>query len=59
MRFFSFSSEIPFLDEFGPKNKSCQFRLTLRTLANSNMQNSIVVFISSRSTLFGDIWSKK
>ena len=35
---------IPFLDNFGPKNQNCQFKLKFVTKTNSNMENSIHFF---------------
>ena len=37
--------EIPFLGKFAPKNHSCHFKLKFGTYTNSNMQNSMVMFI--------------
>ena len=37
--------EIPFLGKFGPKNQNCHFKLKFGTNTNSNMQNSMVMFI--------------
>ena len=45
VRFFSFQPEIPFLGKFGQKNQNCQFKLKFGTETNSNVQNSMVVFI--------------
>ena len=36
-----------FLGKFSPKNQNCQCKLKFGTYTNSNMQNSMVVFISS------------
>ena len=36
---------MPFLGKFGPKNQNYQFKLKFVTWTNSNMQNSIGVFI--------------
>ena len=41
-----FWSGNPFLGKFGPKNQNCQFKLKFGTFNNSNMQNSMVMFIS-------------
>ena len=60
--FFCFHSEIPFLGKFGPNNQNCQFRQKFVTKANSNMQNSMVMFPFSffeQKYFFGQIWSKK
>ena len=38
--------EIPFLGKFVPKNQNCHFQLKFGTYSNSNMQNSMVMFIS-------------
>ena len=35
----------PLLGKLGPKNQNCRFKLQLCTYTNSNMQNSMVVFI--------------
>ena len=43
--FFFFWVEIPFLGKFGPKNHNCHFKLKFGTYTNSNMQNSMVMFI--------------
>ena len=37
--------EIPFLGKFGSKNQNCQLKLKFGTYTNSNMQNSMVMFI--------------
>ena len=37
--------ELPFLDKFGPKNQSCQFKLKLGAQNNSNIQHSKVMFL--------------
>ena len=42
---FLFLVEIPFLDKFGPKNQNSCFKLKFCTYSNSNMQNSMVMFI--------------
>ena len=42
---FLFISEIAFWVKFGPKNQNYQFKLKLGTKINSNMQNSVVIFI--------------
>ena len=39
--------EIPFLGKFGPKNQNCHFKLKFGTYTNSNMHNSMVMFILS------------
>ena len=44
---FCFRVEIPFLGKFGPKNQNYQFKLKFGTYTNSNMQNSMVMFILS------------
>ena len=44
---FCFWVEIPFLGKFGPKNQNCHFKLKFGTYTNSNMQNSMVMFILS------------
>ena len=44
---FFFWVEIPFLGKFGPKNQISHFKLKLGTYTNSNMQNSMVMFILS------------
>ena len=36
---------LPFCGKFGPKNHNCQFKLKNRTYINSDMKNSIVIFI--------------
>ena len=38
---------MPFLGKFGPKNQNCHFKLKFGTCTNSNMQNSMVMFICS------------
>ena len=43
--FFCFSVEIPFLAKFGPQNQNSRFKLKFGTYTNSNMQNSMVMFI--------------
>ena len=43
--FSCFWVEIPFLGKFGPKNQNCHFKLKFGTYTNSNMQNSMVMFI--------------
>ena len=43
--FLCFWPEIPFLGKFGPKNQNYQFKLKFGTYTNSNMQNSMVMFI--------------
>ena len=40
--------EIPFLGKFGPKNQNCHFKVKFGTYTNSNMQNSMVMFIFFR-----------
>ena len=42
---FSFQPEILFLGKFGQKYQNCQFKLKFGTETNSNVQNSMVVFI--------------
>ena len=42
---FLFWPEIPFSLKFGPKNQNCQCKLKFGTYTNSNMQNSMVIFI--------------
>ena len=42
---FSVFDRKHFLDKFDPKNQNCQFKLKFGTQTNSNMQNSMVVFI--------------
>ena len=42
---FIFWVEIPFLGKFGQKNQNCHFKLKIGTYNNSNMQNSMVLFI--------------
>ena len=37
--------EIPFLGKFGPKSQNSHFKLKFGTYTNSNMQNSMVMFI--------------
>ena len=45
--------------KFGPKNRNCQFKLKIGTQTNSNMKNSIVIFLfSTGSILFLEICSK-
>ena len=44
---FFFRLKIPFLGKFGPKNQNYQFKLKFGTYTNSNMQNSMVMFILS------------
>ena len=46
--FFSFRAEIPILDKFGPKNQNYQFKLKFGTQTNLNIQNSMVVFHSTK-----------
>ena len=36
---------MPFLGKFGPKNQNSHFKLKFGTYTNSNMQNSMVMFI--------------
>ena len=44
--FICFRLEIdPFLGKFGPKNNNCQFKLKIGTYTDSNMKNSVVIFI--------------
>ena len=45
--FSFFTTQIPLLDKFGPKNQNYQFKLKFGTSANSNMQNSVMVFTFS------------
>ena len=42
---FLFWPEIPFLDKFGRKNQNCQFKLKFGASTDSNMHNSMAVFI--------------
>ena len=42
---FCFWVEIPFLDKFGPKSQNSHFKLKFGTYTNSNMQNSMAMFI--------------
>ena len=42
---FGFWVEIPFLGKFGPKNQNCHFKLKFGTNTNSNIQNSMLMFI--------------
>ena len=44
---FLFYNRNSFFGQFGPVNQNCQFKLKLSTYANSNMQNSMVMIISS------------
>ena len=37
--------QLPFLGKFGPKNHKSQFKLKIGTYTNSNMKNSMVIFI--------------
>ena len=39
--------EIPFLGKFGPKSQNFHFKLKFGTSSNSNMQNSMLMFILS------------
>ena len=45
--FFCFWVQIPFLGKFGPKDQNYQFKLKFGTGTNSNMENSMVMFIFS------------
>ena len=45
IHFFCFGVEIPFWGKFGPNNQNCNFKLKFGTYTNSNMQNSMVMFI--------------
>ena len=56
---FCFRPQTPFLGKFGPKSKSCQFKLKFGTWTNSNMQNSMVVFTFSVSDKKHPFWSTK
>ena len=47
VHFFRLRPQIPFLGKFGPKNQNCQFILKFGTWTNSNMQNSMAVFLAS------------
>ena len=42
---FCFWVEISFLGKFGPKSQNSHFKLKFGTYTNSNMQNSMVMFI--------------
>ena len=42
---FCFWVEIPFLGKFGPKSQNCHFKLKIGTYNNSNMLNSMVMYI--------------
>ena len=44
---FYFWVEILFLGKFGPKNQNSRFKLKFGSYSNSNMQNSMVMFILS------------
>ena len=60
VHFFRFGPEILFVGNFGPKSQNCQFSLKFGTQTNSNMGNSMLMFISSvltRNIAFGKIWS--
>ena len=39
--------EIPLLGKVGQKKQNCQFELKFRTLTNSNIENSVVMFAFS------------
>ena len=43
--FFCFWVKIFFLGKFGPKSQNCHFKLKFGTYTNSNMQNSMAMFI--------------
>ena len=45
IQIFSFRLEITFLGKFGSKRQSCLITMKLRALTNSNMLNSMVMFI--------------
>ena len=45
--FFLFLSGNALFGQFGPKNQNYQFKLKFGTYTNSNMQNSMVMFILS------------
>ena len=47
VHFFRFQPKVPFLAKFGAKNQTCQDKLRIGTLTNSNMQNSVVMFVFS------------
>ena len=42
-----FRLEIPFLDNLGPKNQNCQFKLQFGTSTNLSMQSSMALFTFS------------
>ena len=56
---FCFQRKTPFFGKFNPKYQNCQFKLKFGTYANSNMQNSMVIFNFTENPLFGHIWFKK
>ena len=45
VHFLCFRLEIPFLGQFGPKNQNCKIKLKFGAWTNSNMKNSMVIFI--------------
>ena len=45
--FFLSGPEFHFLSKFGPKNQNCQSKLKFVTWANSNIQNSMLLFTFS------------
>ena len=55
--FSFFTTEIPFLGKFGPKNQNYQFKLKFGNSTNSNMQNSIMVFTFSIFDLNNLFWA--
>ena len=55
--FFRFWLELPFLDKLGPKNQNCQFKLIFGTYTNSNMQNSMTLFIFSVLDRKHSLWA--
>ena len=59
---FLFNQKCHIWATFVKKSQNYQFKLKFSTYNNSNMQNSMVMFILSvfnKSTFFGQLWSKK
>ena len=55
--FANFWSEILFLGKFGPKSQNYQLKLKFGTYTNSNMQNSMVMFIFFVFDLIYPFWA--
>ena len=56
VHFICFRLDISFLDNLGPKNRNCQFKLRFVTTTNSNMQNSMALFTFSVSDRKQPFW---